>query len=1143
MIRSKTSRTIWFLVIAVLVGMLLFFHSAEAHGNGSEQQKEGTAAVLTEEERGYVKAHPVVSIAIDTSWAPYGFERKEGGCGGIIPNVMNLVAERAGLKVEFISAGTYKDAIDSCTSGRTMLVSGIADDPRMAETNQVLLTDPYITIGYSAVTRKELSDLYAEGADYRVALCVGTYAKMAMQAKMPSYEFVEYHTNQECMDAVLDGKADIALVANYSAGYFSSWHQYSRLQTIQINDFDRGLCFGVNRDMDPMLIDILNKSIATISENDLNQAIYTGATEAATSVYHISDVLYEQPLLVAGAAGILVAMLALMLFLLNSQKRRDRELANEASRRELQESADVVEAALHNADVAIWSYDIGTHSITQQTASKNRPEFGKIVERVPESLIECGYVHPDFAESYRKLFDSLKEAVGSYQGEFMVRDQSENGYKWERVIMAPRYENGRLTGAIGTSINITAWKEKVSQYQKHVDDMTEAGEENLIAKGRYNLTDNQILYYSRQSAESLHLDSDVTFDFALEQMARTAVSADDARHMKQILNRRQLLQNYAVGKTGGTLEYKRNQEEGTAFWSLLKYFMFEEPNSGDIIFFVYTYDISERVREERMLARLGATEYDVLGLIDVKTHHFESRSIKGVKSLASAGNQYAKGLFEDIVHNQILATVQESRIPELEQQLTIDAVVEALKTQEVYSVAFSAVRKSKSRRRKQMNFSYLDETKTTIFYYCTDITETYEREQEQLSVTEKALDAARAASESKTEFFSRMSHDMRTPMNGILGLAELSEDETDPKVLKENIEKIQDSGRYLLGLINDTLDFQKIESGKLRIEPQVVQVSSLLDNITSMIRTTAEEKGVEFQVLRECLDETAYIRVDPLRMKQIFVNLLSNAVKFTPPGGTVQFAFHRLGLEEPVSHQCITVSDTGIGMSKEFLENGIFRPFSQERNAVTSNYAGTGLGLSIAKQLVELMGGTITVESEQGVGTTFSVHMDVERVDAGAYERETRISEEHQSNVTGTLQGLRILLAEDHPLNAEIARKLLQKVGCQVTWAKNGQECVDAVKASAGQESGEPEYDLILMDIRMPVMDGLEAARAIRSISDPESLAKIPIIAMTANAYAEDVERCLAAGMNAHIAKPIEPMVMYETIAEVIYRSKSVGTS
>ncbi len=392
----------------------------------------------------------------------------------------------------------------------------------------------------------------------------------------------------------------------------------------------------------------------------------------------------------------------------------------------------------------------------------------------------------------------------------------------------------------------------------------------------------------------------------------------------------------------------------------------------------------------------------------------------------------------------------------------------------------------------------------------------------------EAIEKAHDANRAKNDFLARMSHDMRTPMNGILGLTELSKDENDINVLKDNISKINQSGNYLLGLINDTLDFQKIESGHLSLEPQPVSARELVENVWMMTQLEAEKKDIHLSMKTEEADLDAVVNADPMRVRQMFFNILSNAVKFTQPGGAIDICFKCTGRTGNIAHDLITITDNGIGMSEDFINNHIFQPFSQEHSEVVSNYAGSGLGLSIVKRLVELMNGSISVESELGVGTKFTIAIDFERVDTAKNKGKEQIPAKSKAESAKLLKGKKILLAEDHPLNAEIASKLLAKNGCTVVWGHDGLETVKIFKNSELNE-----FDAVLMDIRMPNMDGIQATKAIREM-DRADAKTVPIIAMTANAYESDVKKSIDAGMNAHIAKPINPSLMFETISKFL---------
>lgn len=400
--------------------------------------------------------------------------------------------------------------------------------------------------------------------------------------------------------------------------------------------------------------------------------------------------------------------------------------------------------------------------------------------------------------------------------------------------------------------------------------------------------------------------------------------------------------------------------------------------------------------------------------------------------------------------------------------------------------------------------------------------------EEKVSLSVKKQKLIEMADREKTEFISRMSHDMRTPMNGIMGMAYLCDDEDNVDVLHENINKIKASGTYLLGLINETLDYQKIESGQFTFMPETIQAGELLAGINGIIEPMAQQKGVTYIVDEEQVDLSLHVRIDPIRIKQILINVISNAVKFTPCGGTVEFAQTVLQRDAKHSKVKYTITDNGCGMSEDFIKNKLFKPFSQEMRTKTSLSEGTGLGLSIVKKLIELMDGEIYVESKVGKGTKFTIVLDYPVVSESSVTHEQADNAQEVHDAVSLLKGKNILLAEDHPLNTQIATKLLEKVGCYITLATNGQEAIDRFN-----DAGEGNYAVILMDLRMPVLGGLEAAKRIRALlrSDAKT---IPIIALTANAYASDIKECYDAGMNAHVSKPFNPQVLYETIAKYV---------
>ena len=404
-----------------------------------------------------------------------------------------------------------------------------------------------------------------------------------------------------------------------------------------------------------------------------------------------------------------------------------------------------------------------------------------------------------------------------------------------------------------------------------------------------------------------------------------------------------------------------------------------------------------------------------------------------------------------------------------------------------------------------------------------DVTDQKKKELQANIELEEAYNKSQSASKAKSSFLFNMSHDIRTPMNAILGFADLIEKHLDEKdKCKMYLQKLKSSSSFLLSLINNVLDMARIESGQTEIVESVWNVNNFVSDLVSVFESAIKEKNLKFIKFMDIKHENVYC--DATRLRQIYLNIISNAVKYTPNGGEIKLIIKEIECDkEGYARFQTVVSDTGIGMSKEFLPH-IFEEFSREKTTTESRVVGTGLGMPIVKTLVTLMHGTIEVESEQGVGTKFTVTLD-HRI---ARKEEIKVEhEEIKDKDIVSYKGKRILLAEDNELNTEIAVTILEEAGFIVEHAENGQVCVDMIKnAKIGY------YDLVLMDIQMPVMDGYKATETIRAINNPRC--DIPIIAMTANAFDEDKRKAYVIGMDGHIAKPINIHQLLETISKVL---------
>ena len=414
---------------------------------------------------------------------------------------------------------------------------------------------------------------------------------------------------------------------------------------------------------------------------------------------------------------------------------------------------------------------------------------------------------------------------------------------------------------------------------------------------------------------------------------------------------------------------------------------------------------------------------------------------------------------------------------------------------------------------------------STVLLAISDVTEEKEHELEQDRILRNALSSAEHANRAKTAFLNNMSHDIRTPMNAIIGFTSLAAEHLDDReIIRDYLEKISTSGKHLLSLINDVLDMSRIESGSVKIEKTNVYLPDVLEDLKTIILESVHAKQQKLLIKQQDVVHEDII-TDKLRLTQVLLNIISNAVKFTPVGGTIHIL-----VEEKASQKAgyavysFCIKDNGIGMSKEFQEH-VFDSFARERTVTESGITGTGLGMAITKNIVDLMGGTIHLTSKQGEGSEFIVTLECELADKTVQDKQSSCPKAEKKHLD--YSGKKVLLVEDNELNREIATEILKSLGLKVDYAADGMEAVEIMSSEAGNQ-----YDMIFMNIQMPKMDGYTATREIRTLKDTKK-ANVPIIAMTANAFDEDRKKAIKAGMNGHIAKPIDVNVILQNLDRI----------
>lgn len=797
-------------------------------------------------------------------------------------------------------------------------------------------------------------------------------------------------------------------------------------------------------------------------------------------------------------------------------------------------------------------------------------------------------------------------------------------------------------------------------YEKELIYFAELASAEGCIQGRLNVTKNKMENYLSTSEVAIASVGD-TYDSVMENLANSAVDDVYGNEIRASLKRKNVLNDFSIGKMDYHFEFLRHRNDGSVFWSSTSMRSFLNPETGDIIVFFYTLDVTEQKLREQLLKRITEQDYDVI--TDIDMIHDTHKLVAFKKDDQCIIPQ--KGKFQKEIHLISDRYVDEAGKEVYLRNLDYTYMKKELADKDVYSFIIE-MKDHDQVRIKRFKLFYINRELGRICMTRTDVTDVVHQEQKQKDKLAAALVAAEQANAAKSDFLSRMSHEIRTPMNAIIGMSTIAAQSIgNDELVADCISKIGISSRFLLSLINDILDMSRIESGKMLLKNEKIPTEEFLGGINTICYAQAVSKNVEFECVIDPVLDDYYIG-DAMKLQQVLINILSNAIKFTKEHGKVTFSVTQRKKVKEMAVLRFVINDTGIGMSEEFMQH-IFEPFSQESTGNTSLYGGTGLGLAISKSIVDMMGGKIFVRSIKGIGTEFTVDVNlgvaeeeklrhrlkkedynfshlktlvvdddvavcesaivtlkeigvnaqwvdsgrkaIARVQAlwekGKYydmilidwkmpemdgiETARRIRRivgedvtiiiitaydwaviEHEAKLAGVnllmskpmfkssfisafsralgekeeqeklsekvhydFTGKRILLAEDNRINTEVAVMLLEDKGFAVDTVENGLKALEVFS-----KSEEGQYDAILMDIRMPLMDGLTAANNIRHLSNKDA-EKIPIIAMTANAFEDDIEKSKMAGMNAHLAKPIDPERLYQTLYDFIFEKEA----
>jgi PAS domain S-box-containing protein len=799
-----------------------------------------------------------------------------------------------------------------------------------------------------------------------------------------------------------------------------------------------------------------------------------------------------------------------------------------------------LDAIINSIPVGIYVYRVDG---PQSTLVAVNEAVQKIYDATPGQMAEeyrslfSQRVHPEDYPALNSTMQAVR-TIGSHKSPPFRFFAEDGTWKWLRIeAQTVAMADGTLL-VYNVLMDLTAEKqaeEKLAKTHRVQQELYKSSMEALLFANpqslctvRLNLSQNKCAEWYGTSQFVIDTIRSETAEGVIDNISNIIINEADRKKFRQHFDCAALLDAFQKGKKSDSLRYRRTIEDGSSLWVETVVNMVENPDTHAIEAVLFSENVNDQVLNEEIIQKSSDAGYDYIATLHVPNQLFQFRYLgNGIPSVF-------KTRYSDLRRSrplaEILAYAVQSWVAPDEKAHFLDEFILAnmiahLNQEESYTVTVKSRRLDASEGWKQIRITWLDEMKDRILIQQVDVSEAVQLQQKELLErlnTERTLrNEADKANESKSNFISNVSHDMRTPLNAILGYDRLALETDSAEMRTDYLEKIGAAGKTLLSLINDTLDLQKIENGVTTLHLAPVPCSVVVNGILTAVKPLMEAKKIQF-TFDNSKAVMATIYADATRVQEIFINLVSNAVKFTPEGGKVLFSVTCVKETEDTIYDKLVVEDSGVGISKDFLPK-IFEPFAQERNEATAGIGGSGLGLSIVKRLIDLMDGCIEVESEPGKGSTFTVYLTFKKADDLPDGTAAAPAQDHDA-----LEGKTILMCEDNWMNREIAKALLEKNGISIVSAVNGEEGVRCFT-----QSPPGTFAAVLMDIRMPIMDGYEASKAIRASGHPDAK-RIPIIALSADAYVGDIQKAHECGMNCHLSKPIDPGQLFRVLADAV---------
>ena len=777
---------------------------------------------------------------------------------------------------------------------------------------------------------------------------------------------------------------------------------------------------------------------------------------------------------------------------------------------QLRASERAIDFATEEAGLWYWQYDPSKDCAYFGERCMHDFDLPAVLENFPQAWLASGHVLPEHHATYAAAIQKIKDGEPQVCFEAQLQDNF-GAIHWAELRLSNPPDGQSLVVCTARIIDYEKTLQTKFELEKQKPTL---GEKALLFHATFNLTTGETTDYGYTGEEALSEGDYTTFRQAIENISPSIVGEDAKKEFLAMNRTDYLMDMLRQGKTSVSMDYRRKIPSGRILWVRNLLNLVQVPSTNEILLFEYCYDVHSQRMAHEMLTTTTTYDYECIAGVDFRINKILYYGKQGndaspeVKEYGTAMLSYADGAV----------------LPEARAQFEADNEPQTVMAQVAKNgthVFLTKVRNADGTEGiAKTRFVPYDLENQIYILTRTNVTDLLRGEENKNKVLHEALAVAQQANSAKSDFLSSMSHDIRTPMNAIVGMCELAlKDESDRAQVHESLETIQSSSGLLLSLINNILDMSRIESGKMVLTDRPFSIREEITKTVETFKALAAQKGQVFQtdvnIQHDCC------LGDVTRIHSALDNILSNSIKYTPKCGSITYRILELPSERSeIGLYRFEIADTGVGISEE-QQLHLFEPFYRGESSLTSSVEGTGLGLSITKAIIDLKGGTISVKSGEGVGTTFVVELPL------TFAQETaQPVRPIAKKGSFDLSNLHILVCEDHPVNQKVITRILEKAGASVTIAEDG-----AMGVEQFMQHPADTFDLVLMDIQMPKMNGYAAAKAIRESKHPQA-AKIPILAMTANAFAEDVQKSISAGMNAHLAKPVVPDQLYASILQ-----------